>query len=343
MQILEGPDVRYIIYGAGAIGGGIGGRLFEAGHDVVLICRGEHLEAIRRDGLLLRSPEGEARLPVPAVAHPREIEFTPDDVVVLTMKTQDTERALLDLEAAAGGGGLPVVCCQNGVENERLAARRFSRVYAMVVAMPATYLTPGEVVVEGTPLTGVLHTGNFPHGSDEVCMRLCADISASHMLAEPSVDAMRLKYTKLLSNLGNGLQVITDARWGSDEFRGLMAELRREAVACYDAAGLEFATDAEYAERVGRHLRIGEVAGQKRGGSSTWQSLVRGHSTLEVDYLNGEIVLLGVLHGVPTPANSVVRGLATRMAAAGFQPGHYSFADLRAMIDAETAAQAVTT
>src|SRR5215207_7197961 len=111
--------MRYIIYGAGAIGGGIGGRLFEAGHDVVLICRGEHLEAIRRDGLLLRSPEGETRLPVPAAGHPREIEFTPDDVVVLTMKTQDTERALLDLEAA-GGSGLPVVCCQNGVENERL-------------------------------------------------------------------------------------------------------------------------------------------------------------------------------------------------------------------------------
>jgi 2-dehydropantoate 2-reductase len=339
---LRGVGMRYIIYGAGAIGGGIGGRLFEAGHDVVLICRGEHLGAIRRDGLLLRSPEGEVRAPVPAVGHPREIEFMPDDVVVLTMKTQDTERALLDLEAA-GGGGLPVVCCQNGVENERLAARRFSRVYAMLVAMPATFLTPGEVVVEGTPLTGVLHAGRYPHGSDDLCARFCADISASHMLAEPSADAMRLKYAKLLSNLGNGLQVVTGATWGSDEFRALMAELRREAVACYEAAGIEFASEAEYAERVGRHLRIGEVAGQKRGGSSTWQSLVRGHSTLEVDYLNGEIVLLGVLHNVPTPANSVVRGLATRMAAAGLQPGHYSSADLRALIDAETAARAVTT
>ena len=332
--------MRYIIYGAGAIGGGIGGRLFEAGHDVVLICRGEHLAAIKQDGLLMRSPDGEVRLPVPAVGHPREIDFTPDDIVILTMKTQDTERALLDLETA-GGGELPLVCCQNGVENERLAARRFGRVYAMLVAMPATFLTPGEVFVEGTPLTGVLHTGRYPRGTDEVAERLCADISASRMLAEPDPAVMRLKYTKLLSNLGNGLQVVTDARWGDPDFRGLMAELREEAVACYRAAGIDFASEEEYAERVGRHLRIGEVAGQKRGGSSTLQSIIRGHTTVEVDYLNGEIALLGTLHGVPTPANGVVRALATRIAADGLRPGHHSFANLRAMIDAARQTKAV--
>lgn len=332
---------RYIIYGAGAIGGGIGGRLFEAGHDVLLICRGAQLEAIRRDGLLLRAPEGDARLPVPAAGHPREIDFTPDDVVILTMKTQDTERALLDLETA-GGGELPVVSAQNGVENERLAARRFERVYAMLVAMPATFLTPGEVIAEGTPVTGVLHTGRYPSGVDEVCERLCADISASHMLAEPDPAAMRLKYTKLLSNLGNAVQVIMGGTRGDPDFRALMAEVREEAIACYRAADIEFASDEEYAERVGAFLRIGEVAGQKRGGSSTWQSLQRGHTTIEVDYLNGEIALLGALHGVPTPANAVIRRVATHMAAAGHKPGHYSFAELRTMIDAERAAERVT-
>src|SRR5215211_4454308 len=324
----RGVTMRYIIYGAGAIGGGIGARLFEAGENVLLICRGAHLEAIRRDGLLLRSPEGETRFPIPTASHPREIELTAEDVVILTMKTQDTERALMDLEAA-GGGELPVVCCQNGVENERLAARRFARVYAMVVAMPATFLTPGEVIVEGTPLTGVLHAGRYPTGTDDVIERVCADISASHMLAEPSADAMRLKYTKLLANLGNAVQVIIGSRWGDPDFRAIMENVRAEAIACYQAAGVEFVTDEEYAERVNRRFRIGEVAGQTRSGSSTWQSLARGHTTIEVDYLNGEIAMLGTLHGVPTPANRVVRGLASRMAATGFQPGHYSFADLR--------------
>src|SRR5689334_23110902 len=86
--------MRYIIYGAGGIGGGIGGRLFLAGHDVVVIARGEHLEVIRREGLLLRTPAGSQRVPVPAVGHPSELSLREDDVFMLTMKTQDTEDAL---------------------------------------------------------------------------------------------------------------------------------------------------------------------------------------------------------------------------------------------------------
>ncbi|MGH2634470.1 MAG: ketopantoate reductase family protein, partial [Tepidiformaceae bacterium] len=81
--------MRYIIYGAGGIGGAIGGRLFLAGREVVLIARGAHLDAIRAGGLLLRTPEGDHRLPIDVAGHPREIEFRDDDVVLLTMKTQD--------------------------------------------------------------------------------------------------------------------------------------------------------------------------------------------------------------------------------------------------------------
>ena len=332
--------MRYIIYGAGAIGGAIGARLFQAGHEVVLICRGAHLEAIRRDGLRLQTPEEDGRLSVPAVGHPREITFTPDDVIILTMKTQDTERALLDLETS-GGADLPVVCAQNGVENERLAARRFARVYGTVVAMPATFLTPGEVIAEGTPLTGVLHTGRYPSGTDAIAARVCRDLTASHMLAEPDAAVMRLKYSKLLSNLGNALQVITGGMRGDPDFRAFMTEARREAVDCYRAAAIDFAPEEEYTERVQRFFRIGEVAGQPRSGSSTWQSLMRGHTTLEVDYLNGEIALLGALQGIPTPYNSVLRRLATQLAATGQKPGQFSFAELHALADAERAQQGV--
>ena len=207
--------------------------------------------------------------------------------------------------------------------------------------MPATYLTPGEVIVEGTPLTGILHTGRYPRGSDTVSEQLCADLCGSRMLADADSAVMRLKYTKLLSNLGNAVQVITPGRRGDPDFRALMAEVRREAVACYEAAGIDFASDEEYAERVGRHFRIGEVAGQPRGGSSTWQSLMRGHTTLEVDYLNGEIVLLGALHGIPTPCNAVLRRLAARIAASGEQPGRYSLDELRVQIEAERERQGV--
>jgi 2-dehydropantoate 2-reductase len=78
---------RYIIYGAGAVGGVIGARLFQHGHDVAPIARGQHLEAVRAHGLTLQTPDETVTLPIPAVAHPSELRFTADDVVFLTMKT----------------------------------------------------------------------------------------------------------------------------------------------------------------------------------------------------------------------------------------------------------------
>jgi 2-dehydropantoate 2-reductase len=333
--------MRFIMYGAGAIGGSIGARLFEAGHEVVLICRGAHLDTIRAEGLLLRAPEGDVRLPIPAAGHPREIDFRSDDVVILSMKSQDTERALYDLETH-GGADLPIVCAQNGVDNERMAARRFARVYGMLVAMPATFLTPGEVVAEGTPLTGVLHTGRYPEGLDETAEAVCAAISRSHMLAEPEARVMRLKYTKLLANLGNAFQVVTGlSAWGGagDEAREFMTRVRREGAAVYRAAGIDAASQEEYQARANSHFRIGDVAGQQRGGSSTWQSVQKGHTVIEADYLNGEIVLLGRLHGVPTPYNSVLRRLAVRIAAGGGAHPTYSIEELERAVQAEVERQ----
>src|SRR5437870_2948916 len=85
--------MRYIIFGAGPSGGSSGARLFQHGHDVVLICRGSHLEAVQREGLRLRTPGESVTLPVPAAGHPSEIDFGPDDVVFLTMKSQHTAAA----------------------------------------------------------------------------------------------------------------------------------------------------------------------------------------------------------------------------------------------------------
>src|SRR5437773_5395312 len=116
-------NLRYIIYGAGAVGGSIGGRLAEAGHDILLIARGPHLEAIRRDGLTVRTPGGASTMRVPVVAQPSEIDWGPEDLVMLTVKSQHTAAALEDLATATGEA--TVICAQNGVSNERMALRRF--------------------------------------------------------------------------------------------------------------------------------------------------------------------------------------------------------------------------
>jgi 2-dehydropantoate 2-reductase len=317
--------VRYIIYGAGAIGGVIAACLFQHGHDVIAIARGAHLEAMRARGLTLRTPDEAVALPVPVAAHPSEIDFRPDDVVLLTMKTQDTERALEALRAAAGDG-IAVVCAQNAVENERLSLRRFARTYGMLVILPGTHLEPGVVLAHSAPTIGILDAGRAPAGVDGTVAQVTADLTASGFSAEPRADIMRWKYAKLLSNLGNAIQ----AACGFEaDTRDLAAQARDEATACYRAAGIDWASDGEMRTRRGDRMQLRPIDGARRFGGSSWQSIARGAGSIESDYLNGEIVLLGRLHGVATPMNAALQRIGEAMVRDGRAAGSVAPDELR--------------
>ena len=321
--------MRYIIYGAGAIGGVIGARLFQHGRDVVLIARGPHLDAIRRDGLRFQSPGGTESLAIPAVGRPSELDLRHDDVVILAMKTQDTAAALDELRAAAGDA-LPVVCAQNGVANERLALRRFERVYGMLVILPATHLEPGIVQTNASDKTGMLDLGRYPSGVDDLAEAVAKDLTDSDFSAPAREEIMRLKYAKLLGNLGNALQAACGT--GAD-YRDIYVRLRDEALACYRAAGIDCATADEMRDRRDGVLTIDRSSSMERQGGSSWQSLERGAGSIETDYLNGEIALLGRLHGVPTPANSGLQRIAARLVRDGAPPASLTPDEVRAEIE----------
>ena len=158
--------MRFVVYGAGAIGGVVGGRLAEAGHEVVLIARGTHHDAIRDDGLRLITPDAEPRtLSIPVAPHPAGIDFRADDVVLLAMKSQHTGKALRDL-AETAPPTVTVVAVQNGIANEPAALRLFEDVYGVCVVCPALHLEPGVVEAHATPLTGILDIGRYPNGVD---------------------------------------------------------------------------------------------------------------------------------------------------------------------------------
>src|SRR5207249_1103566 len=133
--------------------------------------RGDHLDALQKDGLHLLTPEGEEEHDIPAFGEPAELALTDDDVVLLTMKGQDTVAALDDLRAAAPPG-IAVVCAQNGVANERAALRRFEHVYGMCVWLPGVFLTPGVIVQHASPIAGSLDVGRYPTGPDERAARI---------------------------------------------------------------------------------------------------------------------------------------------------------------------------
>jgi 2-dehydropantoate 2-reductase len=323
--------MRYVIYGAGGVGGVIGARLMQHGQEVVLVARGAHLEALQKRGLVFRSPHETVTLEVQAVGHPDQIEFRPDDVVFLTMKTQHTLAALRALHASAGEE-IAVVCCQNGVANERMAADLFRHVYGMVVILPASHLAPGEVDTEATACGGILDAGCYPSGTNERIEAVTVDLEACGFSARPEPAVMRWKYAKLLMNVLNAMQAVCEL--GPDA-RDLIRQLRREALDCYKAAGIDCATAEEVRERRGDLIQMAPVAGRSRSGGSSWQSLARGTGDIEADHLNGEIALLGQLHGVPTPANRVVQREATRMARERAAPASLPLAELREMIARE--------
>jgi 2-dehydropantoate 2-reductase len=336
--------MRYVIIGAGAVGGTIGARLHQRGYPVTLVARGEHLSALRRGGLRFATRDGEQVLPIPAVAGPDPLTLEPDTVLVLTVKSQHTAAAVeawADTPVRGGGVAgtrLPLLCAQNGVANERVALRWFARVYPVCVWLPATFLTPGTVVAEGYPRPGVLHLGGYPDGADGLAHAVAEDLSASGFLAPVHEDVMRWKYGKLLGNLGNGLDALFgDALSGDASFRDgvgerLPARVRAEGATVLAAAGIGY-TSAEEEAPMRQEVRTrAPVPGHPSGRSSTRQSLTRGSGSTEVDYLNGEIVLLGREHGVPTPVNAAVRQAVRRATRTGMAPGTYPLDDLLALI-----------
>jgi 2-dehydropantoate 2-reductase len=323
---------RYIVYGPGAVGGVIAGGLAMGGSEVALVARGEHLRVLRERGLTFHhhDPDRGAAVDVlelPAVADPAELGLTPDDVVILAMKTQHTEAAL-DTLAAAAPEGLAVVCAQNGVENERLALRRFADVYGIAVLLPGSHLEPGVVVGSGRPVFGVLDVGRYPAGRDETAEAIAAALTAGNFRSEASEAIMRHKYAKLRMNTGNAV----DAACGREARRSpITRRAADEALAVFAAAGIDVAgRDEVDARRDG--FSVADVPGQARSGSSSWQSLARGAGSIESDFLNGEIVLLGRLHGVATPVNEVLQRLANRMAATGQPPGSMTVDDVEALL-----------
>lgn len=319
--------MRFVVVGAGAIGGLVGGRLAEHGHEVLLVARGAHGAAIAADGLLVRSPDREVSLRVPVVASPADVTFAVDDVVLMAVKGQGTPAVLDALSDAPPD--LPIVCLQNGVDNERQALRRFRRVYGVPVMCPASHLEPGVVEARSAPIAGIFDIGCYPTGVDEVATSVAAAFAGSGFSSVARPDVMRFKWAKLLMNLGNALEaacgtIPPDSR--------LYRAARAEGRAAMAAAGVDCASAEEDKARRGDLIQIRPVAGAERGGGSSWQSLARGTGNIEADQLNGEIVLLGRLHGVPTPVNDLLQRTARHLARIGAPPGSMTEADLEAQL-----------
>jgi 2-dehydropantoate 2-reductase len=320
--------MRVIVLGAGAIGGVVGGRLHQHGHEVVLIARGEHLSAIRSAGLRLEDPDDAITLTVSVVGSPAEITFRPDDLVMLATKTQDARAALSDLREVAPKH-TPIACATNGVEAERIASRLFPHVYGLNLMLPTAFPEPGVVQVISGPIGGSIDVGRYPTGADDVSAELSTMLAASQFVSESRPDVMRAKYRKLVMNCANAIEAACGLK--SDASKELIRRAMREAETVLAAAGIDVATEAEEAAKVDLMV-YRPINGVRRAGGSTYQSLATGRS-IETDFLNGEISLIAHAHGIEAPTNALMQQVMHQLSLSAGEPASIDPATLLAELD----------
>jgi len=315
--------MRIIIYGAGAVGGAVGGLLALSGTPVILIGRPNNVNAIRESGLKLRTPDGTQIVQLPAVTSPDQIEFGPEDVVFLCVKSQDTDQALHDLSAVVKD--IPVFCFQNGVRNEEIAFRYFPRVYGVMVKAGAVFIREGEVESRGKP-PGRLVIGCYPEGKDALAESAAVNLRKAGYDVLVTPEIMPCKWGKLLENLANAVVAVTNVPGG--ETNRIAAAVQDEGKDILARAGIRWVAVENIAVRPPKDVirPQNDLYGVPLG--STWQSLVRGQGTVETDFLNGEIVRLAAKLGTKAPINEALLRITAEMAANQEKPGKYTPAEL---------------
>ncbi len=289
--------LKVAVMGAGAVGCYYGGMLARAGHEVVLIARPQHVQAIARSGLRLQTQTIDEHIALAASSEAEAVQGA--QLVLFCVKSTDTEAAGVLMRPYLSDDSL-VLCLQNGVDN----AERLRDV------LPGQQVAQAVVYV-ATEMAGPGHVKH--HGRGELVIEPCSagDAVAQALIAagvpvQISGNVRGELWAKLILNCAyNAVSAITQLPYGKTVKGAGVEELMRDVVAeCLAVAtadGVQVPGDVDAAVR-----KIAEtMPGQY---SSTAQDLARGKRS-EIDYLNGLVVRRGEALGVATPANRVLWAL----------------------------------
>lgn len=289
--------LKVAVMGAGAVGCYYGGMLARAGHQVTLIARPQHVEAIAASGLRLQTTTFDEHVPLAASTDATAVRGA--QLVLFCVKSTDTEAA-----GALIGPHLPadalVLCLQNGVDNaDRLrAVLPDHRIAAAVVYVATEMAGPGHVRHHGR--------GELVIEPSTASESVAQALIAAGVPTEISANVRGALWAKLILNCAyNAVSAITHLPYGKTVegpgIKELMADLVAECLAVAEAEGVQVQGDA--------HAAVDKLAASMPAQySSTAQDLARGKPT-EIDYLNGLIVQRGAALGIATPANRALWAL----------------------------------
>jgi 2-dehydropantoate 2-reductase len=295
--------MNVVVMGAGAVGATFGARLAEAGHRVSFVARGDHLHALRRDGLRLRSTLGDVHLhPVTALAEPGEAGEA--DLVLFTVKAQDSEEAVRRI-APIVGPATRVLTLQNGIDGVETLRRAFGdeRVFGGVAYIEAVIVSPGEVVHK-SPFARIVF-GPLSGAADPRADATLEAFEEAGVEASLEADPMVAVWRKwLLICAFSGMTALTRKPIGPiverAETRRLLRAAMQEIADLAAARGVALPEDA-----VDAAMELVTRSFEPTMTSSLAQDLAAG-KPLELEALNGAASRWGRDLGVPTPVNDFI-------------------------------------
>jgi 2-dehydropantoate 2-reductase len=309
--------LNWLVFGAGAIGTYVGGSLLLQGHKVVFLEQPEAIEGILEHGLRLNLHGQEHRIlhPVIYTTLPGAISHTSFDVSIFALKAYDT-KPFINLMRPFTERIPPILCLQNGVENEPALEAAFGkdRVIAGTVTSAIRRRAAGDILLER--LRGMGLAGSHPLTKTMVLMLSKAGLNAHYFSDQPA-----MKWSKMLTNLiANASSAILDMtpteilanpslyRIEIAQLREAIQVLRAQNITIVDLPGTPIRMYTWAIEHLPTWLSrpfLSHIAGRGRGRKmpSFHIDLHSGHGKSEVDYLNGAVVRTGERLGIPTPVN----------------------------------------
>ena len=301
--------MRIGIVGAGAIGGTYAWFLARAGHEVALLdIRGDHVEAVRADGLVALLPDGSEEAVAVAISSVGA-ELAPAPIVMVATKAYSTEDAV---RGAAGlvGPETILTTVQNGLGNDRAIARVVgeARVAPGSTTVAAEGRPPGKVLVGASVLGGHSHTVvGKPRGVAEIPVAVsdfAAALSGAGLPAEVVESADLVIWRKLvlagsMGPLSAALQMTVAGVMENPPARALLFRLVDEIAAVATATGVPL--DATECRTLCENT-FGPLGHHR---ASMTVDVAEGRRT-EIDAMCVEVACLGREHGVPAPVNEVV-------------------------------------
>lgn len=304
--------MKILIVGAGAVGGYFGGLLAKGGEDVVFLARGEHLKAIQKNGLSVKSIKGDFHIKVRAIDKLSDTEKF--DLIIFAVKSYNLPDACGMIKNAVRDDTI-IMSLLNGVDSEEVVGNFFGadKVIGSVAFIGSQILEPGVILhtASGMITMGELNPPTLPSlskgkgGSGGRCEKILRIFEKAGIPAKLSEDIKKDIWAKMVWNAGlNAITALTCSMVSNvlsiPESRRIVEMAMKETINVAKGRGIKLSEDI-IEKTISKTLKAGDIK------TSMLQDREKGRK-MEIESINGAVVMMGKELNIPVPVNETLYG-----------------------------------